>query len=94
LGDAKSGTRVLISGIDPKALSWSTPVPLSKRGHEYLTAIIKFPDTGAERLAYFQKYLEDDDEVLRADDYGEFAQATYADKPSAEGQLRQIDRLA
>jgi hypothetical protein len=79
LGDAKAGTQFLISGIDPKALSWSTPVPLSKRGHEYLTAIIKFPDTGADRLAYFQNYLEDDDEVLRADAYGEFAQATYAD---------------
>jgi hypothetical protein len=79
LGDAKAGTQFLISGIDPKALSWSTPVPLSKRGRDYLTAVIKFPDTGPDRLAFFQNYLEDDDEVLRTDAYGEFAQATYAD---------------
>jgi hypothetical protein len=79
LGDAKPGTQFMISAIDPKSLSWSTPVPLSKRGHEYLAAIIKFPETGPERLAFFQNYLEDDDEVLRGDAYGEFAQASYAD---------------
>ena len=57
---------------------WSTPLPLTDRGIKYLTELIKLPDEGAERLLFFQHYLEDEDEMLARDAYDEFARAPYA----------------
>jgi hypothetical protein len=78
-GDSPVGTEFLITAIDPKALAWSTPIPLSDRGRKYLTDIMKLPETGADRLVYFQDYLEDEDQMLTRDAHDEFAIAPYED---------------
>jgi hypothetical protein len=79
LGDAPVGTQFIISGIDPKALSWSAPLEVKKRGREYINTLFKLPETGPDRLTFFQKYLEDEEEMLSRDAFDEFAQAPYAD---------------
>lgn len=79
LGDAPVGTQFIISGIDPKALSWSAPLEVKKRGREYINTLFKLPETGPDRLAFFQNYLEDEEEMLSRDAFDEFAQASYAD---------------
>jgi hypothetical protein len=77
-GEATPGKSFLVMGISPPQIMWSTPLPLSERAHEYLNQIMKLPKEGAERLVFFQKYLEDEDELLARDSYDEFARAPYA----------------
>jgi hypothetical protein len=70
----------LITGIDPAALAWSTPIQLSERAVEY---IAKLPSLAGkpqpERLVFFQDYLEDKDELLARDAYDEFAKTPFAE---------------
>ncbi|HEX3725819.1 MAG TPA: hypothetical protein VHV08_06235 [Pirellulales bacterium] len=77
-GDGKPGTKFLIMGIDPPNINWSTPILLSDRGQTYVAKAIELPKEGADRLAFFQDYLEDSDEMLARDAYDEFAKTPYA----------------
>ncbi|MHB0958409.1 MAG: hypothetical protein ACYC0X_17365 [Pirellulaceae bacterium] len=77
LGDAQRGEKYLVMGIDPPQLVWSTPLKLNARQHQYLLDLMKLPDDEAERLEFFQAYLEDADSMLSADAYDEFARASY-----------------
>lgn len=76
-GDAKSGKKFFITGVGPENIQWSTPLPLSDKAHKYLTQLTALPKAGSERLEFFQKYLEDSDELLARDAYDEFAKAPY-----------------
>ena len=78
-GDSSVGTQFLATGTGSKSIAWSTPVALSKDGRQYILEIMKLPDTGADRLVFFQKHLEDEDQVLSRDAHDEFALAPYAD---------------
>lgn len=66
----------LIMGADPNGLMWSSPLPLEDRAREYIKAVAKLP-VGHERLEFFQKHLEDEDEMLARDAYDEFAKMPY-----------------
>ncbi|HZZ30212.1 MAG TPA: hypothetical protein VFE46_19595 [Pirellulales bacterium] len=79
LGDAPVGTKFLITAVDPKALSWSTPTALTDRSLPYIKMLLKLSDRGADRLVFFQNYLEDADQVLKQDSFDEFAKASYDD---------------
>ncbi len=79
LGDATVGAQFLVTGTGAKSIAWSTPVPLSNEGRQYILDIMKLPDTGPDRLVFFQKHLEDEDQVLCRDAHDEFALAPYAD---------------
>jgi hypothetical protein len=73
------GTLFLLMGVEPPNLIWSSPVRASDRGVEYIRKLGGLPEKGPERLAFFQDYLEDEDETLARDAYDEFAIAPYAD---------------
>jgi hypothetical protein len=77
-GDSPAGTTFLIMGIDPPTINWGTPIAISPRGQEYVAKAIELPKEGPERLAFFQDYLEDKDEMLARDAYDEFAKMPYA----------------
>lgn len=79
LGDAPVGSQFLITAVDPKSLSWATPIPLTKRSRAYIDTLMRLPETGPERLIFFQDYLEDEEDMLKRDAYDEFAQASYDD---------------
>ena len=72
------GTTFLIMGIDPPAINWGTPIAITERGQAYMAKSIELPKEGADRLAFFQDYLEDSDEMLARDAYDEFAKTPYA----------------
>jgi hypothetical protein len=78
-GDSPVGTTFLIMGIDPPNINWSTPIAISERGIDYVVRTMDLPKEGADRLFFFQDYLEDKDETLARDAYDEFAKAPYAD---------------
>lgn len=77
LGEAKKGKTFLIMGVDPPNVAYSTPLPLSERGHKYISQLSKLPKEGVGRLEFFQNYLEDADEMLARDAYDEFAKTPY-----------------
>lgn len=68
-----------IAAITPEKIEWTTPVPLAPRAVEYVEKLPTLPETGVERIAFFQEYLEDEDPLLAQDAYDEFARAPYAD---------------
>src|SRR6478736_3808064 len=86
-GDGTVGKSFLVMGISPPATMWSTPLPLTDRGMKYLTEVVKLPKDGAERLIFFQEYLEDADEMLARDAYDEFARAPYSQLKGIKDQL-------
>ncbi len=77
-GDNKPGTKFLIMGIDPPNINWGTPIAITDRAQEYVVKAMELPKEGADRLAFFQDYLEDSDEMLARDAYDEFAKMPYA----------------
>ncbi|MFO0821484.1 MAG: hypothetical protein U1A77_26305 [Pirellulales bacterium] len=76
-GEAKPGKKFFITGVGPENLQWSTPLPLSDRGEQYILALDKLPKSGPERLEFFQQYFEDKDDLLARDAYDEFAKTPY-----------------
>ncbi|MBS0210646.1 MAG: HEAT repeat domain-containing protein [Planctomycetes bacterium] len=77
--EREPGATFLLIGQDPADLVWNTPVPLTPRGVEYVSRLPKLPEGGADRLAFFQDYLEDNEALLSSDAFDEFARAPYAD---------------
>lgn len=81
-GSAEVGREFLIMGVlegeDANSqIVWSTPIGVSSRSREYLTKLHELPKSGAERLDFFQKHLEDKEEILARDAFDEFAKAPY-----------------
>jgi hypothetical protein len=77
-GDGTLGKPFLVMGIDPPKVMWSTPLPVTDRAIKYLSEVLKLPKEDADRLVFFQSYLEDADEMLARDAYDEFARAPYS----------------
>ncbi|MCH5375241.1 MAG: hypothetical protein JJ992_14820, partial [Planctomycetes bacterium] len=86
-GVAKPGDSFLIMGVDPPRIAWSTPLKVSDRAVTYLKALPGVPAKGVDRLAFFQKFLEDEDEMLAGDAYDEFARAPYAEVHELKGRI-------
>lgn len=76
-GSGQVGATFLVWGVEPPVINWATPLPISEHGQEYLKASLKLPKEGGERLAFFQNYLEDKEEMIARDAYDEFAKAPY-----------------
>jgi hypothetical protein len=73
------GTLFLLMAVEPPNLVWSNPIRLGDRAVAYVKQLGDLPEKGPDRLAFFQQYLEDEDESLARDAYDEFAVAPYAD---------------
>jgi hypothetical protein len=93
-GESPVGSQFLITGIDPKAITWSMPISLSKSGRQYISDLLKLPETGPDRLAFFMKYLEDKEELLRQDAYDEFAGSNYDDMKALAPRMPREEILA
>lgn len=78
-GQGEAGSTFLVMGADPPALVWGTPLLLSAPAVEYVRQLPKLPESGPERLKYFQDHLNSTDDLLSRDAYDEFARAPYAD---------------
>jgi hypothetical protein len=76
-GQQPLGTQFLIFGVDPKKVQWAAPNALSPRAVKYVTQLVNLPKEGADRLVFFQEFLEDQESLLANDAYDEFARAPY-----------------
>ena len=52
---------------------------VGNRRAKYIEQVAALSDTPAERLAFFQEYFEDPDQLLQGDAFNEFAKAPYTD---------------
>lgn len=93
-GDGKKGESFLVMGVDPPKLMWSTPLQLTERAREYLPKLLTLPAEGPDRLAFFQQYLEDGDEMLARDAYDEFAKSPYESVQGLKDRMNHDQLLA
>ena len=91
-GQEKKGTLFYIVGTEPPNFNWTTPVRLSERAVKYIRKLPELPEKGADRLAFFQEYFEDAEEMLARDAYDEFAKAPYSEVRELGGRMHH-DRL-
>ncbi len=93
-GPGKSAKNFLLLGVDPRALLWSSPLPLSEDGEKYVQAIVKLPDDSVKRLEFYQDYFEHRDSLLSRDAYDEFASAPYSDMEKIKDKMNRKQLLA
>ena len=79
LEEKPAGTLYLLMGVEPQRLVWSSPIRVSDRAVDYLRKLGDLPEKGPDRLAFFMRHLEDEDDSLARDAYDEFAISPYAD---------------
>jgi len=79
IGNHEIGDQFMVMGVDPPSIAWSTPIRTSDRVVKYFHKIPSLPAAGVDRLAFFMNYFEDEETVLAADAYDEFAIAPYED---------------
>jgi hypothetical protein len=94
LEDKPVGTLFLLMAIEPERLVWSSPIRLSDRGVEYVKSLGGLPEKGPDRLAFFMRHLEDEDEPLARDAYDEFAVSPYEDVKGLEDRMDPAQLLA
>ena len=68
----------LVMGVEPPGDQLVDADCARERGRTYLLKSLGGCRKRAERLAFFQDYLEDSDEMLARDAYDEFAKTPYA----------------
>jgi hypothetical protein len=94
LEDKPLGTLFLLMAIEPEHIVWSSPIRLSERGVAYVKALGDLPEKGPDRLAFFMKHLEDEDDSLARDAYDEFAVAPYEDLKGLADRMDSAQLLA
>ena len=87
-GEGPIGKKFLITGLDAPEIAWATPIALSDRAQEYVRQVAALPEANHERLLFFQKHFEDEDELLSRDAYDEFARAPYDDLKMIRDEMR------
>ena len=78
-GDSDREKTYLVTGMGKDKIDWTTPLPLTPAAVEYVRKLPTVAPAGAERLEFFQEYLENADPLLAQDSYDEFARAPYAE---------------
>lgn len=94
LDEKPVGSLFLLLAVEPPELVWSSPIAITEKAVGYLKKLASLPASGPDRLAFFQKHLEDPDEVLARDAYDEFAIASYADLKGLEDRMDASQLLA
>lgn len=93
-GDNPANTQFLVFGTDPKNMAWSTPTALTERSVKYISQLGKLPESGGDRLFFFQDYFEDKDPLLATDSYDEFAKAPYKEVIELKDRMQHDKLLA
>ncbi|MDB4766437.1 hypothetical protein OAG71_01985 [bacterium] len=94
VGRYKPGKEFLVMGVDPPSIVWTTPIKASKRLIKYLVDIQTLPESGADRLAFFQDYFEDEVSSIAFDAYDEFAKAPYSDLVDLKDRMHRDKLMA
>ncbi len=94
VGRYPKGKEFLVMGLDPPKIAWTTPIKASPVLLKYLEDIQKLPESGADRLAFFQDYFEHEESSIAFDAYDEFAKAPYQDLIDLKDRMNRKQLLA
>lgn len=87
-GDTSRDRVYLVNGIGKDKIDWTTPLPLSPAAVTYVKQLPTVPANGADRLVFFQDYLEHADPLLAQDAYDEFARAPYSELQDLKPRMK------
>src|SRR5436190_7176253 len=87
-GDSNREKTYLVNGIGKDKIDWTTPLPLSAAAANYVKQLPTVPQNGADRLVFFQDYLENADPLLAQDSYDEFARAPYSELRDLKSRMK------
>ncbi len=90
----KIGEKFLVMGNGTDTINWTTPQLVSEEVINYLKQLDSLPKKGAERLAFFVNYFENDESMLAYDAYDEFARAPYEDVRGLKDSLDKDQLIA
>ena len=76
-----------VVGYGEGPILWGNPKSTSKKAVEYLRALASQPEGTSKPLEYFLPYLQHPDELVAADAYNEFADASFEDIRQLKGTL-------
>jgi len=77
---SKAGDLFLLLGTKGGAvIDWGSPLEVTETSYKYMKAAPKPDVPPAERLKYFVQYLENPEQAISNDAYGEFANTAYGD---------------
>jgi hypothetical protein len=89
------GKEFLVMAINEKPkLAWATPITITPAVKPYIKTALTLPKEGADRLVFFQDYLEGTEEMLARDAYDEFAKAPYKDVVGLKGRMKHDQLVA
>lgn len=75
-GEPQAGDQYFVRGVG-SPVEWAIPIALSSTAVKYVEQLDSLPAEGADRLAFFQDFLEHEEPLLAQDAYDEFARASY-----------------
>ncbi|MFK7820221.1 MAG: hypothetical protein AB8G99_15980 [Planctomycetaceae bacterium] len=84
---ASDGDLFVLMGTQNEKLEWNTTRAVSKEAYAYMSGAPSPDESTTERLKYYLKYLEHEDETIAMDAYGEFANAPYKDITPLKNEL-------
>ncbi|MDA7978850.1 MAG: hypothetical protein MPJ50_08785 [Pirellulales bacterium] len=93
-GAGKKGDLFLMMTLEGDNEDWNIPIPLNERCAAYVRELPGLPESGADRLAFFQDYFEDEETLLARDAYDEFARAAYEDVIALKDRMQRQKLLA
>ena len=77
---SKPDEKFLLLGTKGGAvIDWGSPMEVTDTSYKYIKDAPKPDLPAAERMLYFVKYLENPDQIISNDAYGEFANTAYGD---------------
>jgi hypothetical protein len=91
-GDTDRTKTYLVTGIGKEKVEWTTPLPLTPAAVNYVRKLPTVAPAGAERLEFFQEFLENPDPLLAQDAYDEFGRAPYSDLHALKPKMKH-DRI-
>ena len=86
-GDADREKLYLVTGLGTEKLDWTTPLPLTPTAVDYVRKLSSVAPSGADRLEFFQNYLENADPLLAQDAYDEFGRAPYSEVKDLKSRM-------
>ena len=76
-----------LTGFGDEPIQWSSPSSISSESITYLQGLGDLPEVGPDRLKYFLRHLQHQDNFVADDAYNEFAEASLEDIACLSGSL-------
>lgn len=85
--NGQKGDTFLLLGLAETGIDWSDPIAITEPAIDYINNAPAADLPASERLRYYVRFLDDPDQAVSADAFGEFAAAPFKDVAAAVEDL-------